>query len=53
VRHLAGLGIRAGAGDHLVSEAFYLDDPDGLGIEVYPDQPRDSWRRVGGETCAA
>ncbi|MFM8567384.1 MAG: VOC family protein [Gemmatimonadota bacterium] len=49
VRHLAGLGIRAGAGDHLVSEAFYLDDPDGLGIEVYADRPRDSWRRVGGE----
>jgi catechol 2,3-dioxygenase len=49
VRHLAGLGIRAGAGDHLVSEAFYLDDPDGLGIEVYADRPRETWRRIDGE----
>ena len=28
----------------LVSEAVYLTDPDGLGIEVYADRPRDSWR---------
>ena len=34
-----------GASDHLVSEALYLDDPDGLGIEIYRDRPRDSWRR--------
>lgn len=49
VRHLAGLGVRAGAGDHLVSEAFYLDDPDGLGIEVYADRPRATWQRRDGE----
>ena len=30
-----------GASDHLVSEALYLDDPDGLGIEIYRDRPRD------------
>jgi len=42
--HLAALGIRAGMADHLVSEALYLSDPDGLGIEVYADRPRDSWR---------
>jgi len=53
VRHLASLGIRAGAGDHLVSEAFYLDDPDGLGIEVYADRPRTEWRRVGRELALA
>ena len=53
VRHLASLGIRAGAGDHLVSEAFYLDDPDGLGIEVYADRPRTEWRRVGRELVLA
>ena len=35
-----------GASDHLVSEALYLDDPDGLGIEIYRDRPRDSWRRL-------
>ena len=49
VRHLADQRVDAGAGDHLVSEAFYLKDPDGLGIEVYADRPRESWRRVGRE----
>jgi len=33
----------SGASDHLVSEALYLDDPDGLGIELYRDRPRDTW----------
>ncbi|MGI8650311.1 MAG: VOC family protein [Rubrobacter sp.] len=33
-----------GASDHLVSEALYLDDPDGNGIEIYRDRPRDEWR---------
>jgi catechol 2,3-dioxygenase len=47
VAHLSTTGIHVGAGDHLVSEAFYLSDPDGLGIEVYADRPRSSWRRVG------
>lgn len=42
--HLADLGARAGMADHLVSEAIYLTDPDGLGIEVYADRPRSSWR---------
>lgn len=49
VTHLDELGIRAGAADHLVSEALYLQDPDGLGIEVYADRPRASWRRIGRE----
>lgn len=49
IRHLAGLGARAGMADHLVSEAIYLTDPDGLGIEVYADRPRDSWRVNGQE----
>jgi catechol 2,3-dioxygenase len=53
VRHLAASGVRAGAGDHLVSEAFYLQDPDGLGIEVYADRPRETWRRVGRELMMA
>jgi catechol 2,3-dioxygenase len=47
VRHLSDLDVQAGAGDHVVSEAFYLNDPDGLGIEVYADRPRDTWTRVG------
>ena len=49
VRHLADEGARFGAADHLVSEALYLTDPDGLGIEVYADRPRESWRRLGRE----
>lgn len=35
----------SGAADHMVSEALYLDDPDGLGIEIYRDLPRETWRR--------
>jgi catechol 2,3-dioxygenase len=53
VRHLGEIGVEAGAGDHLVSEAFYLHDPDGLGIEVYADRPRDTWRRLGRELMMA
>jgi catechol 2,3-dioxygenase len=34
-----------GAADHGVSEALYLSDPDGLGIEIYVDRPRELWRR--------
>ena len=32
-----------GAADHLVSEALYLDDPEGNGIELYRDRPREEW----------
>jgi catechol 2,3-dioxygenase len=34
-----------GASDHLVSEALYLSDPEGNGIELYRDRPREEWRR--------
>ncbi len=44
IAHLADLGAHAGMSDHAVSEAVYLTDPDGLGIEVYSDRPRDAWR---------
>jgi len=44
VRHLSDIGAYAGMSDHLVSEALYLTDPDGLGIEVYADRPRADWR---------
>ncbi len=33
----------SGASDHGVSEALYLDDPDGTGVELYHDRPRESW----------
>ena len=32
-----------GASDHLVSEALYLDDPEGNGVEIYRDRPREEW----------
>jgi catechol 2,3-dioxygenase len=38
-----------GASDHLVSEALYLSDPDGNGIEIYRDRPREEWPRAGGQ----
>jgi catechol 2,3-dioxygenase len=38
-----------GASDHLVSEALYLSDPDGNGIEIYRDRPRDRWPGTDGQ----
>jgi catechol 2,3-dioxygenase len=49
VQHISELGVRAGTADHAVSESIYLTDPDGLGIEVYADRPRDMWRVDGSE----
>jgi catechol 2,3-dioxygenase len=40
----AGIPLE-GASDHGVSEALYLSDPDGNGIELYCDRPRDQWPR--------
>jgi catechol 2,3-dioxygenase len=51
--HLARLNMRAGTADHLVSESFYLADPDGLGIEVYADRPRELWPTRGREIAMA
>lgn len=49
LQHVAGIDEPIGASDHLVSEALYLHDPDGLGIEVYADRPSTTWERVDGE----
>jgi catechol 2,3-dioxygenase len=38
-----------GVSDHLVSEALYLSDPDGNGIELYRDRPREEWRYDDGQ----
>ena len=38
-----------GASDHGVSEALYLRDPDGNGVELYWDKPQDEWPRKNGE----
>jgi catechol 2,3-dioxygenase len=53
VTHLASIGEYAGMSDHLVSEAVYLTDPDGLGIEVYADRPRSAWRHEGRQLVMA
>lgn len=54
VRHLAEEKVRIGMSDHHVSEAVYLTDPEGLGIEVYADRPRAEWERTdGGEVAMA
>lgn len=42
--HARASAVRLAMADHLVSEALYLSDPDGLGIEVYADRPRETWR---------
>jgi catechol 2,3-dioxygenase len=39
----------SGASDHLVSEALYLDDPDGNGLEIYRDRPRAEWKWNGSQ----
>ena len=54
LRHWLGLGLPLPAqGDHLVSEALYLADPDGHGIEIYRDRPRQEWRWVNGQVRMA
>ena len=46
LRRLLDAGIRPhGASDHGVSEAIYLSDPDGNGIELYWDRPQEQWPR--------
>ena len=44
LRRVLEAGFRlTGASDHGVSEALYMDDPEGNGVELYWDRPRDSW----------
>ena len=43
LRHQSREGVRFGAADHAFSEALYLEDPDGITIEVYADRPREQW----------
>lgn len=48
IAHAADLGLQLdGASDHLVSEALYLHDPEGNGIEIYWDRERDHWNKDG------
>ncbi|KML34990.1 VOC family protein [Rossellomorea marisflavi] len=43
LHHLLASNIQLGSGDHEVSEALYLSDPDGNGIEIYRDRPSSDW----------
>jgi catechol 2,3-dioxygenase len=46
LKRLVEAGIPIGASDHGVSEAIYFQDPDGNGIEIYRDRPREEWPRA-------
>src|SRR5438093_3434550 len=47
LRRLRGAGIPlTGASDHGVSEALYLNDPDGNGVELYWDRPKEEWPKT-------
>ncbi|MFC4454800.1 VOC family protein [Deinococcus sonorensis] len=43
LQHAAALGLRLGQSDHKTHEAFYFNDPEGNGIEIYHDWPREQW----------
>ncbi len=46
LRRLGDAGVPlSGASDHGVSEALYVNDPDGIGVELYWDRPKDQWPR--------
>jgi catechol 2,3-dioxygenase len=47
ISQLQALKVPLGYADHLVSEAFYLSDPDGNGLELYRDRPRTEWNWQG------
>ena len=50
LRHFAQMEtVLSGLADHAVSEAIYLSDPDGHGIEIYRDRPRDEWEYIDGQ----
>lgn len=51
VDHFAKIDLQLGAADHLVSEALYLSDPDGNGIEIYVDRDSSNWKWNNGEVA--
>ncbi|MEK5067491.1 VOC family protein [Sporosarcina sp. FSL K6-1508] len=51
IKHFIQQHIRIGASDHLVSEALYLSDPDGNGIEIYTDRSPDLWSWDNGKVA--
>lgn len=53
VHHFVEFGLRYGSSDHLVSEALYVSDPDGNGIEIYIDRDNSEWTWSNGEVVMA
>jgi catechol 2,3-dioxygenase len=53
VSQLSAIHYPLGYSDHLVSEAFYLSDPDGNGLELYRDRPRSQWKWAEGRVQMA
>jgi catechol 2,3-dioxygenase len=54
IKHAISGNIRIdGASDHLVSEALYLTDPEGNGIEIYSDRPQEAWKMNGSQVAMA
>ena len=53
LEHLLRNRLQPGASDHLVSEALYISDPDGLGIEIYRDRARAEWNARDGQLAMA
>jgi catechol 2,3-dioxygenase len=54
INHAIAQKIRVeGASDHIVSEALYLTDPEGNGIEIYADRPKESWKWNGEQVAMA
>ncbi|MFZ7943636.1 MULTISPECIES: VOC family protein [Bacillaceae] len=53
VQHFMEISLRIGSSDHLVSEALYLSDPDGNGIEIYIDRDPSEWNWENGEVAMA
>jgi catechol 2,3-dioxygenase len=53
IAQLSSINYPFGFSDHLVSEAFYLDDPDANGLELYRDRPRSEWTWNSGQVQMA
>jgi catechol 2,3-dioxygenase len=49
IAQLSLQGYSLGQADHLVSEAFYFSDPEGNGLELYRDRPKEEWNWPGGK----
>ena len=51
IKHFVANNVPIGASDHKVSEALYLSDPDGNGIEIYTDRKPSEWNWENGEVA--